>query len=121
VRPVAVQANGIFTDAIFRRSNESGFAATNVVTAMSEKDLERAGASERAELYYAAHPGTPSAVRCPRVFARSGVWIALLGRNVREGIAGFGPNVEAALRAFDGQYLRTLRPREETRTLDRAA
>jgi peptidoglycan hydrolase-like protein with peptidoglycan-binding domain len=104
-----------------RRKNESEFAAANVVTAMSEKDLENAGASERAELYYAAHPGSPSAVRCPRIFARSGVWVALLGRNMREGITGFGPNIEAALRAFDRQYLSVLRPPEETRIMDQAA
>jgi len=88
---------------------------------MSEKDLQRASASERAQLYYAAHPGSPSAVRCPRLFARSGVWVALLGRNMREGIAGFGPSIEAALRAFDRQYLSALRPPVERQTMDRAA
>jgi hypothetical protein len=34
----------------------------------------------------------------------------LLGKSVRDGIAGFGPTIEAALRAFDAQYLQTLRP-----------
>jgi hypothetical protein len=38
------------------------------------------------------------------------VWIALLGRSVREGIVGFGPTIEAALRAFDAQYLLALHP-----------
>lgn len=77
---------------------------------MSEKDLETACALERAALYYAAHPGSPSAVRAPKLSRRCGVWVALLGRNIREGIAGMGPSVEAALRAFDVQYLNALRP-----------
>ncbi|HWM25598.1 MAG TPA: hypothetical protein VNP98_12305 [Chthoniobacterales bacterium] len=77
---------------------------------MSKKDLKIATALERAALYYAAHPGSPSAVRSPKLFHRCGVWVALLGRNVREGIAGMGPSVEAALRAFDVQYLTALRP-----------
>jgi hypothetical protein len=59
-------------------------------------------------------------VRRPKLFVRSGVWIALLGRSVREGIAGFGPTIEAALRAFDAQYLNTLHP-PQSRSLDRAA
>lgn len=88
---------------------------------MSEKELKIAGALERAALYYAAHPGSPSAVRPPRLSHRCGVWVALLGPSVREGIAGMGPSVEAALRAFDAQYLNALRPQEEAKTLERAA
>jgi hypothetical protein len=88
---------------------------------MSEKYFNKSAVDERAELYFLAHPGSPSAVRRPRLFARSGVWVALLGRNVREGIAGFGPTVEAALRAFDLQYFSALRPPSEAVSLDRAA
>ncbi len=62
------------------------------------------------ELYRAAHPGSPSAVRQPRLFVRGQLWIALLGPSVEEGIVGIGPTVEAALRAFDMQYLAGLRP-----------
>lgn len=62
------------------------------------------------ELYYAAHPGSPAAVRRPRLIKRGGLWVAVLGASVRDGIVGLGPNVEAALRAFDQQYLSTLRP-----------
>jgi hypothetical protein len=72
--------------------------------------MNRIAAAQRAELYFETHPGSPSAVRLPQLFVRSGVWIALLGKNVRDGIAGFGPTVEAALRAFDIQYLQALRP-----------
>jgi hypothetical protein len=83
--------------------------------------MDKIAANQRAELYCQTHPGSPSAVRSPKVFFRSGVWIALLGRRVRDGIAGFGPTVEAALRAFDAQYLNSVhRPREQP-TLDRAA
>ena len=94
----------------------------NVITDMTAKYLDKVAARQRAELYYEMHPGSPSAVRCPKIFVRSGVWIALLGRTVRDGIAGFGPTVEAALRAFDAQYLNNLRqPPRETSALDRAA
>jgi hypothetical protein len=88
---------------------------------MSEKYLNKAAVNERAELYYLAHPGNPSAVRRPRLFARSGVWVALLGRTVRDGIAGFGPTIEAALRAFDVQYMSALRPPDDSPELNRAA
>jgi hypothetical protein len=80
---------------------------------MKAKQIDKIAAMQRAELYYETHPGSPSAVRMPSLFVRSGVWIALLGRNVRDGIAGFGPTIEAALRAFDSQYLECLRPKTE--------
>jgi hypothetical protein len=67
-------------------------------------------AMEQMELYCAAHPGSPSAVRRPRLFIRGELWIALLGPSVEEGIVGIGPTVTAALRAFDAQYLAGLRP-----------
>jgi hypothetical protein len=89
---------------------------------MNAKFLDTVAARQRAESYCELHPGSPSAVRCPKIFIRSGVWIALLGRTVRDGIAGFGPTVEAALRAFDNQYLNSLRqPSAEGSALDRAA
>jgi hypothetical protein len=74
-------------------------------------DTTRA-AMERMELYCMAHPRSPTAVRRPRLFVRDAVWIALLGPSIEEGIAGFGNMVEAALRAFDAQYLRGLQPPE---------
>jgi hypothetical protein len=70
-------------------------------------------AMERMELYCAAHPGSPSAARRPRLFLRNRPWIALLGPSVEEGIVGIGQTVEAALRAFDAQYLAGLRPPAE--------
>ena len=85
---------------------------------MRTKDLDKKTALERAEVYYAEHPGSPSAVRRPKLSLRSGTWIALLGRSIHDGIAGFGPTVERALRAFDTQYLNLLRPPS---ALDRAA
>src|SRR3954451_1250193 len=71
---------------------------------------EAMAALEKAELYYVAHPGSPAAVRRPALSLRSGTWVALLGSNIEEGIVGFGSTVEAALRAFDAQYLAALRP-----------
>ena len=88
---------------------------------MTAKYIDQIAASQRAELYYELHPGSPSAVRMPKLSARSGVWVALLGRSVADGIAGFGPTIETALRAFDKQYMNTLRPSAEVTTLDRAA
>src|SRR5437899_3624651 len=67
-------------------------------------------AIERMERYCAAHPGSPSAARRPQLFLRSQLWIALLGPSVEEGIVGLGQTVDAALRAFDAQYLAGLRP-----------
>ncbi|HMG04130.1 MAG TPA: hypothetical protein VK581_01635 [Chthoniobacterales bacterium] len=88
---------------------------------MTAKNLNHIAAARRAQLYYESHPGSPSAVRTPRLFVRSGVWIALLGHSVRDGIAGFGPTIEAALRAFDSQYLSGPRPQEHEQTFNRAA
>ena len=62
------------------------------------------------ESYCAAYPDSPSALRRPNLSFRNGLWIALLGPSVEEGIVGFGDSVEAALRAFDAQYNVRLRP-----------
>src|SRR3954470_17423011 len=70
-------------------------------------------AMEQMELYCQAHPGSPAAVRRPRLFVRGELWIALLGPSVEEGIVGIGSTVAAALRAFDAQYLAGLRPTAE--------
>jgi len=74
------------------------------------KDTEEA--IEGAELYFAAHPGSPSAVRRPRLRVRSGTWFATLGWTL-ERIVGVGTTGEAAFRSFDAQYLAALRPRSE--------
>jgi hypothetical protein len=62
-------------------------------------------AMEQMELYCEAHPGSPAAVRRPRLFVRGELWIALLGPSVEEGIVGIGPTATAALRAFDAQIV----------------
>ena len=72
-------------------------------------------AMEQMELYCQAHPGSPSAVRRPRLFVRGDLWVALLGPSVEEGIVGIGSTVTGALRAFDAQYLAGLRPPAEMR------
>jgi len=63
-----------------------------------------AAAIEQMDIYCAAHPNSPSAMRRPKLFVRSDLWIALLGPSIEAGIVGIGPNVAAALRAFDAQY-----------------
>ena len=65
---------------------------------------------ERIELYYAAHPAGAAALRRPRISKQGGVWVAILGANIQQGVVGIGATVEAALRAFDTQYLYRLRP-----------
>ena len=62
-------------------------------------------ALEDMKSYCTAHPGSPSAVRRPTLSIRSGLWIALLGPSIQEGIVGIGSSVGAALRAFDKQYV----------------
>ena len=76
-----------------------------------------AAAIEQMEFYCTAHPDSPSATRRPKLFLRSDLWIALLGPNIEEGIVGIGPNVTAALRAFDAQYVVGL-PNETAKPLD---
>ena len=64
-----------------------------------------AAAIEQMDIYCTAHPESPSAIRRPKLFVRSDLWIALLGPSIEEGIVGIGPNIAAALRAFDAQYV----------------
>src|SRR5436309_9771019 len=65
--------------------------------------------------YFADHPRSPSAVRRPKVSKEGDTFIVLLGRDMQHGIVGLGNTVENALRAFDSQYLSTLRPPEARR------
>jgi hypothetical protein len=65
---------------------------------------------EEMQAYCLAHPGSPSAVRRPQLSSRGDLWIALLGPDMEKGIVGIGPTVDAALRAFDAQYLAFLGP-----------
>ena len=66
--------------------------------------------AEEMKAYCAAHPGSPTAARRPQLLTRSDLWIALLGPNDAGGIVGVGRTVEAALEAFDSEYLALLRP-----------
>jgi hypothetical protein len=65
-------------------------------------------AMQEMERYCAAYPGSPAAVRRPGLSIRGRTFVALLGPTIEEGIAGFGDSVQAALRAFDKQYSRSL-------------
>ena len=65
-------------------------------------------AMQEMERYCAAHPNAPVSLRHPRLFIRGRTFVALLGPSIEEGVVGFGDRVEAALRAFDRQYLRSL-------------
>jgi|ERR1043166_5097643 hypothetical protein len=72
-----------------------------------------AAAVEQMKLYCTAHPESPSAMRCPQLFVRGDLWIALLGSSLEDGIVGIGPTVAEALRAFDAQYSIGLRAPNE--------
>ena len=67
-------------------------------------------AMQEMERYFAARPNSPAAIRHPQLSIRGRTFIALLGPSIEEGIAGFGDTVQGALRAFDLQYSRSLRP-----------
>lgn len=71
----------------------------------SSQPISIAEALKRAELYFAAHPGSPSALQRPSLIPRSGTWVAMVGENIQQSIIGLGGTVEAALRAFDSQYI----------------
>ena len=74
-------------------------------------DADRsAEAMAEMERYCQEHPRSPSAVRRPRVMLRGRNCVALLGSTLEDGIAGIGSSVRAALRAFDVQYLNSLKP-----------
>ena len=79
------------------------FNARHVVdqTLMAIQEMER---------YCLAHPNSPVAIRHPQLSVRGRTFVALLGPSIEEGIAGFGDTVQAALRAFDLQYSRSLIP-----------
>lgn len=70
-------------------------------------------AMQEMERYCAAHPNSPVAIRHPRLSIRGRTFVALLGRSIEEGVAGFGDTVSAALRAFDAQYSRSLTPTDK--------
>jgi hypothetical protein len=74
-------------------------------------------AKEEMQSYCLAHPRSPSAARRPRLSIRGDLWIALLGPSVEKGIVGIAPSVEAALRAFDTQYLDFLGPTTSVREI----
>jgi hypothetical protein len=77
---------------------------------MKSKTIDPETVMERMELYCMIHPRSPSAVRQPQLTKKGALWVALLGKSIEQGIAGFGPTIEAALRAFDAKYLSALRP-----------
>ncbi|PYL07985.1 MAG: hypothetical protein DME33_08710 [Verrucomicrobia bacterium] len=72
--------------------------------------IEQWVAIQRIDIYWEAHPRSPSAVRQPHLFKRGNRWVARLGANDSDEITGTGRTIEAALHAFDTAYLRRLHP-----------
>ena len=75
------------------------------------EDQRQAEALLALQRYCKQHPRSPTAVRRPRLLQRGRTWVALLGSTLEEGVAGIGGTVGAALRAFDVQYLNSIRSR----------
>ena len=71
------------------------------------------------ESYCEQHAGSPSALRRPILSRRGETWIALLGNDIKSGVVGLGATVAASLRAFDAQYVDSLRPPAEARPSER--
>jgi hypothetical protein len=113
-----IECSEFFSDAAARLLSQSipHALGVSILMGLIKRPLDRMAARERAELYFAEHPGTSSAMRRPQLSQRCGTWVALLGPDLKNGIAGFGLTVEAALRAFDGQYLAHLRPTRRIRS-----
>ena len=81
--------------------------------ALARKQLEertKSAALAEMERYCEEHPRSPSAAKRPRLMQRGKTWVALLGYTLQDSIAGIGGSVAAALRAFDVQYLNSLKP-----------
>jgi hypothetical protein len=74
-----------------------------------EKRAKMRIAIKRLETHCRTHPESPVALERPRLSVRNGLWIVLLGPSISEGIAGFGHTMDAALHAFDAEYVRALR------------
>jgi hypothetical protein len=75
-----------------------------------QEEQAQATALAEMERYCEEHPRSPSASRRPKLMMRGKTWVALLGYTLQDGVAGIGGSVAAALRAFDVQYLNSLKP-----------
>lgn len=108
-----------FSDAAICFLDKSEFAPAPVSLLMSKPHEPQAStldAVAQAERYFAAHPGSPSAIRRPVLLPRSGKWLAILGNGAREeSTAGSGETVETALQAFNAQWLALNPPHRKLR------
>jgi hypothetical protein len=104
IRRLADCANLCSQCTIGPKGRKSNVASINPFYVAYQADSARI-AFEEMQSYCAAHPDTPSATRRPALSIRSGLWVALLGPCLQEGIVGIGYTVELALRAFDRQYM----------------
>ena len=114
--------NQFFSDRTMRLRSESIASMSSVSLVMLNKicqPISLNGAMQRAELYFATHPASPSAINRPIIILRSGTWIAIMAKNVSESIVGFGETVETALQALDAQYWDSLREATNNGTAER--
>jgi hypothetical protein len=50
----------------------------------------------------------PSVLMRPRIFIDGNQWCALYGENLQDGVAGFGDSPDAAMCAFDAEWVKKL-------------
>lgn len=75
----------------------------------NEAAEREAHAQREMQRYCDKHPQSPTAAQRPKVLFRGRSWVAILGYTLQDGIAGIGGSVCDALRAFDVQYLASLK------------
>jgi hypothetical protein len=80
--------------------NDSSMAA-NAICHAAEMTRE----TIRMAVYEYARPST---VHKPRLFIDGDQWCALLGKNLQDGVAGFGDSPSAAMNAFDNAWCEKL-------------
>ncbi len=76
----------------------------------NHNEQQEAAAMVEMKRYCEEHPRSPSAVRRPKLLRRGRSWVALMGYTLQDGIAGIGKTVASALRSFDVQYLKSMKP-----------
>ena len=107
------------TRALYKQMNKNGHTPQG----LDAVDYA-AAAIEQMDMYCTANPKSPSAMRRPKLFVRSDLWIALLGPNIEEGIVGIGPVSRQRFEplthnTWPGCLTRRLAPRSNRNNLSR--
>lgn len=57
---------------------------------------------------YSCEINRPSYIHKPKLLIDGNQWCALYGRNLQDGVVGFGHSPEEAYKDFDNQWIKTL-------------